>query len=75
MMSKEEALEQARIEVGLPSYYVDNVRPLLRDPDGPWPRCCAGDCEPCAQTLIRVAVRTLELLRQNVPVEGGPTTG
>jgi hypothetical protein len=63
MLSKEEALTQASREVGLPAWYIDNVRPLLRDPEGPWPRCCGGNCEPCAQTLIRVATRTLELMR------------
>jgi hypothetical protein len=61
MASLDDALEQASRELGLPSYYVPNVRPLLRDPEGRWPRCCGGGCEPCAQVLVRVALRTLEL--------------
>jgi len=60
-MSLDEALNQASQEIGLASYYQGNVRPLLRDPNGYWPRCCGGGCEPCAQTLVRVALRTLEL--------------
>ena len=56
------ALHRASGELSLPSYYEACVRPLIRDPEGPWPRCCGGGCEPCAQVLIRVALRTLELL-------------
>ncbi|WP_224368245.1 hypothetical protein [Hyalangium versicolor] len=58
----EAALTRASEELGLPSYYRSLVRTLLRDPEGRWPRCCGGGCEPCAQTLVRVAARTLELL-------------
>ncbi len=58
----EAALARASEEFQLPSYYQSSVRPLLRNPEGHWPRCCAGGCEPCAQTLIQVALRTLELL-------------
>ena len=53
---------RASQELSFPSYYEACVRPLLRNPEGHWPRCCAGGCEPCAQTLIRVAQRTLEIL-------------
>jgi hypothetical protein len=56
------ALHRASAELSFPSYYEACVRPLLRNPEGHWPRCCAGGCEPCAQTLIRVALRTLEIL-------------
>jgi len=56
------ALRRASEELSFPSYYEACVRPLLRNPEGHWPRCCAGGCEPCAQTLIKVAQRTLELL-------------
>jgi hypothetical protein len=56
------ALSQAADELGLPAHYISCVRPLLNDIEGPWPRCCGGGCEPCAQTLTDVAVRTLELL-------------
>ena len=56
------ALAQASDELGLPSYYRSSVRPLVRDPEGRWPHCCGGGCEPCSQTLVRVAVRTLELM-------------
>ena len=58
----DEALQQAAGELGFPSYYLANVRPLLRDPEGRWPRCCGGGCEPCAQTLCAVAKRTLEIV-------------
>lgn len=61
-MTLDEALTQASRDHGLADYYRDTVRPLLRDPEGRWPRCCGGGCEPCAQTLTKVAVRTLELL-------------
>jgi hypothetical protein len=56
------ALTRASDEVGLPTYYRSLVRPLLRDAEGRWPQCCGGGCEPCSQTLCRVAARTLELL-------------
>ncbi len=58
----EAALVRASEELGFPSYYQSCVRPLLRNPEGRWPRCCGGGCEPCAQTLIQVALRTLELM-------------
>ena len=56
-----EALAQASDELAFPTYYRSVVRPLLRDPEGRWPRCCGGGCEPCAQTLHKVALRALEL--------------
>ncbi len=56
------ALTQASEELQLPTYYRSSVRPLLRNPEGHWPRCCGGGCEPCAQTLVRVAARALELM-------------
>lgn len=62
-MSVDEALAQAANEVGLADYYRPLVRPLLRDREH-WPRCCGGGCEPCADLLIRVARRTIELLGQ-----------
>ena len=58
----QQALQQAADELGLPTYYRSCVNPLLRDPEGRWPRCCGGGCSPCAQTLVDVAARTLELL-------------
>lgn len=61
-MTLDEALDQAARENGLAPEYVDIVRPLLREPRERWPRCCGGDCEPCALQLVRVAERTLELL-------------
>ncbi|WP_043428328.1 hypothetical protein [Cystobacter fuscus] len=57
-----DALHRASAELSLPGYYMACVRPLLRDAEGRWPRCCGGGCEPCTQQLIRVALRTLELL-------------
>ncbi len=57
-----DAVHRASEELGLASYYEACVRPLVRNPEGHWPRCCGGGCEPCAQLLNRVAARTLELL-------------
>lgn len=62
----ERALAQAADENGLPAHYRDIVRPLLREPYV-WPRCCGGGCEPCAEQLIRVATRTLDLLGRVAP--------
>ncbi|HVU01239.1 MAG TPA: hypothetical protein VHE30_05790 [Polyangiaceae bacterium] len=56
----EALLAQACAEVGLQSWYVDSVRPLLGTKR--WPRCCGGGCEPCARTLIAVAERVHSLL-------------
>lgn len=56
------ALERASEEIGLPDYYRSCVRPLLMMPFRQWPLCCAGSCEPCAQTLVAVAERVCELL-------------
>jgi hypothetical protein len=61
-MTLDEALACASDENGLADYYRDCVRPLIRDGEGRWPRCCGGGCEPCAEQLIRVARRTLELM-------------
>jgi hypothetical protein len=58
----EPLLDAACEEEGLPRYYRACVKPLLRDPNGRWPRCCGGGCEPCASTLINVAVRVLNAL-------------
>jgi hypothetical protein len=58
----EAALEHASVEVGLRECYRDSVRPLLGVGSSRWPRCCGGDCEPCADTLIRVARRVHDLL-------------
>lgn len=60
-MTLDEALKRASEEHGLAEYYRDIVRPLLRNPEGRWPWCCGGGCEPCAQTLVKVAARALEL--------------
>lgn len=56
------ALRRASEECGLPDSLRGCVYPLLRDPEGEWPPCCGGGCYPCAQTLVDVAWRTLELL-------------
>jgi hypothetical protein len=58
----EHALTAASEEFGLKEYYRDNVRPILGTPRAAWPRCCGGDCEPCAQMLGAVAARVHELL-------------
>ena len=55
-MDLDAALVQASLELGLQDYYRDMVRPLLRMPKTQWPSCCGGGCEPCAQTLVAVAV-------------------
>lgn len=70
-MTLDEALAQASDENGLAEYYRDCVRPLLREPYA-WPRCCGGGCEPCSEQLIRVAIRTLELLGRPAPARAGP---
>lgn len=56
------AIDQASEELGFPDYYRSLVRPLVRQPEGRWPRCCGGGCSPCSDTLIQVALRALELL-------------
>jgi len=58
----EAALKRASQEMGLQDHYVDCVRPLLGMGPAGWPRCCGGNCEPCALTLIRVAERVHQLL-------------
>jgi hypothetical protein len=58
----EAALTKASEEWQLASYYRDCVRPFLRNPEGPWPRCCDSGCEPCNAVLVRVAARALELM-------------
>ncbi len=63
-MTLDEALAKASDENGLAEYYRDCVRPLLRDRDR-WPRCCGSNCEPCAEQLIRVAQRTIELMSES----------
>ena len=60
-MDEEAALSQASQEVGLPSYYQACVKPLLRQPKYQWPTCCGAGCDPCAQTLVAVALRVCEL--------------
>jgi hypothetical protein len=57
------ALEQASSEYGLQDYYQPCVRPLFAMPMSQWPLCCGGRCEPCAQSLITVALRICELLQ------------
>lgn len=61
-MGIEDALALASDEHGLQTYYRDMVKPLLYMPREQWPGCCGGGCEPCAQTLVMVAERTLSLL-------------
>lgn len=59
-----DALNEAADELGLPTYYRSTVRPLLRNPEGRWPRCCGGGCDPCAQMLCDVAKLALEKVGQ-----------
>jgi hypothetical protein len=56
------ALARASDESNLQDYYRDCVKPLFNMPMSQWPMCCGGGCEPCAQTLVAVALRTCELL-------------
>ena len=58
----DEAIAKAAAEVGFPEHYRSTVRPLVRNPNGRWPRCCGGGCEPCADALIEVALRACQLL-------------
>lgn len=62
------ALARASEELGLQEYYRSCVRPLFNMPRSQWPGCCGGGCEPCAQVLIAVADRVLELLGE--PADG-----
>jgi hypothetical protein len=55
----EALLTAACDEVGLPDYYRDCVRPILRAPRDEWPSCCGGGCEPCLGTLVAIAERVL----------------
>jgi hypothetical protein len=63
----EEALTRASEEFSLQPHYRDCVRPLLGVGEDGWPRCCGGNCEPCATTLINVARRVHELLGIPIP--------
>jgi hypothetical protein len=63
----EAALETASEEHALAPWYRDCVRPLLTMPRTQWPRCCGRGCEPCADTLVAVAARVQELLREREP--------
>jgi hypothetical protein len=71
----EAALAAASDEFGLAEYYRDCVRPILGTARGTWPRCCGGNCEPCAETLCAVAGRVHERLRLSVGEadNGGPS--
>ncbi len=60
-MELDAALAQAGEEIGLQAHYRDMVRPLLWLPRAQWPSCCGAGCEPCAQTLVKVAERVLAL--------------
>ncbi len=61
------AFDQASDEFGLASYFQDLVLPLFSMPVTQWPGCCAGNCLPCAQTLVAVALRTCQLLEVDPP--------
>jgi hypothetical protein len=56
------AFVQASDECGLADYFRDCVLPLFSMPMSRWPGCCAGNCLPCARTLVAVALRTYVLL-------------
>lgn len=60
--AQQKALDDAAEEVGLPTWYRTLVRPLMRDPEGRWPRCCGGGCDPCAMALCDVARLALQKL-------------
>jgi hypothetical protein len=66
----EAALATASAELGLADYYRDCVRPLLGVPSHAWPRCCGGQCEPCAEALCTVARRVHAILGIAEPVDG-----
>ncbi len=61
-MTVDEAIAAAADEANLQPWYRDCLRPLIRDPEGYWPRCCAGGCEPCNRVLCDVAARALTLM-------------
>jgi hypothetical protein len=56
------AFMQASDEAGLADYFRPLVLPLFNMPFTQWPGCCAGNCLPCAQTLVAVALKTYSLL-------------
>ena len=58
------AFAQAGDEAGLADYFRPLVLPLFDMPLSQWPGCCAGNCLPCAQTLVAVALKTYSLLGQ-----------
>jgi hypothetical protein len=64
------ALAESAAERGLPEYYRDCVRPLLRMPVAQWPRCCNGGCDPCSEALRAVAAATLARLGISVVERG-----
>jgi hypothetical protein len=66
----ERAVAEAADEHGLPDYYRSMVLPLVRDREGPWPRCCGGGCDPCADDLVAVAESALRKLglRRKSPI-------
>jgi hypothetical protein len=56
------AFAQASHEAGLADYFRPLVLPLFNMPLSQWPGCCAGNCLPCARTLVAVALKTYDLL-------------
>jgi len=62
------AFRQASDEAGLADYFQPCVLPLFNIPLAQWPGCCGGNCLPCAQTLVAVALRTCRLLEVEPPL-------
>lgn len=61
-MNEEEAIERARIEVGLEREHASEIRRMLRDPGLAERSCCGGFCDPCVTALRRARDRARQLL-------------
>lgn len=59
-----EAVEAASEEHGLASWYRSCALPLVTMDEARYPSCCGGDCEPCNELLVSVAIRARELLQE-----------
>lgn len=58
-----DAVEMASEEHGLASWYRSCAVPLVTLDPARYPSCCGGECEPCNELLVSVALRARELLR------------
>lgn len=57
-----DAIEQASDELGLPIWYRSCVAPILALDPARHPSCCGGECEPCNDVLVAVALRARRII-------------